>query len=251
MAAIPRRRDLFRLVAATALLLAMACRPPHNPLAEWRPSPNFNPRRPILIVLHHTAYDAFDKALKTLQTANAGGPVSAHYLIGRDGRIAQLVAEDQRAWHAGTGAWNGCHDINSISIGIELDNTGTEPFPKAQIDALLVLLEDITRRNHIPRTQVVGHADVEPVRKNDPSGFFPWDRLAQKGFGLWPDDQLGDPPAGFDADQALRDIGYGLKDRGATIRAFRRHFRCLTGEELDDTDRRMLWNLQQKAVAAR
>lgn len=239
-----------RILGLVLLLGVTACRPPRNPLAEWLPSPNFNARRPQLVVLHHTAGNTFDGALKMLQTRNDRGPVSSHYLIGRDGRIAQLVSEDHRAWHAGTGTWGPYRDINSLSIGIELDNNGAEPFPKAQIDALLVILEDVTRRHRIPRTQVIGHADVEPVLKNDPSRLFPWKRLAESGFGLWPDESLVEPPTGFDPDQALMAIGYNFKDRAATVRAFRLHFRSEPGDVLDGTDLCILHNLHLKVLKA-
>jgi N-acetylmuramoyl-L-alanine amidase len=236
----------IRPIGALLLLATAACRAPRNPLAEWLPSPNFNARRPQLVILHHTAGNTFEGALKMLQTHNDRGPVSSHYLIGRDGRIAQLVSEDHRAWHAGTGTWGPYRDINSLSVGIELDNNGSEPFPIVQIDALLRLLEDVTRRHRIPRTQVIGHADVEPVLKNDPSGFFPWQRLAERGFGIWPDPDPPEPPEGFDPDRALLSIGYSLKDRAATVRAFRRHFRGAAGDGLDPMDLRILHNLLLK-----
>jgi len=210
------------------------------------PSPNFNARRPQLVVIHHTAGKSFDYSLKQLKTHNDSGPVSAHYLIGRNGRIAQLVSDDDRAWHAGTGTWGPYRDINALSIGIELDNNGSEPFSSPQIDSLLTLLEDITRRHRIPRAQVVGHADVEPVLKEDPSGHFPWKRLAERGFGLWPDDMLPEPPVGFDPFQALMLLGYSLKNKSATIRAFRLHYRGDKGTTLDEMDLRILFNLQGK-----
>jgi N-acetylmuramoyl-L-alanine amidase len=250
MPAMPPRRQanpVPGLLGALLLLGLAACRPPRNPLAEWLPSPNYNARRPVLVILHHTAGNSFDQALKILKTHNDGGPVSSHYLIGRDGRLAQLVSEDHRAWHAGTGTWGPYRDLNSLSIGIELDNNGTEPFPAPQIDALILLLEDVTRRFRIPRTQVVGHSDVEPVLKNDPSRYFPWKRLAERGFGLWPDETLVDPPAGFDPFQALVQLGYNLKDKGATARAFHRRFRGEEGSGLDEQDLRILFNLQGKA----
>ena len=242
----PRRRAVSGILGAVLILVPLACRAPRNSLAEWMPSPNFNARRPQLVVIHHTAGKSFEYSLKQLKTHNDGGPVSAHYLIGRDGRIAQLVSDDYRAWHAGTGTWGPYRDINGLSIGIELDNTGSEPFQSPQIEALLTLLEDITRRHRIPRTQVVGHADVEPVLKADPSGYFPWKRLAERGFGLWPDDVLPDPPAGFDPMQALVFMGYSLKDKGATIRAFRLHYRGDRSASLDEMDLRILFNLQMK-----
>ena len=239
----------FRLVLGVVLLLgACACQAPRNPLAEWLPSNNFNTRRPQLVVIHHTAEASFDRALQILRTHNASGRASSHYLIGRDGRLGQLVSEEHRAWHAGGGTWGPYRDLNSLSIGIELDNTGLEPFPKVQIDRLLVLLEDLTRRYNLPRTRIVGHADVDPVRKEDPSAFFPWQLLAEKGFGLWPDEDPGPAPPDFEPWQALQVIGYSLKDPKATLRAFHLHYRKGAGEELDDQDRRILFNLQRKLL---
>lgn len=127
-----------------------------------------------------------------LRGRNSGGRVSAHYLIGEDGARYQLVSDDQRAWHGGAGRWGTITDINSASIGIELDNDGSEPFAPAQIDSLLVLLDDLCTRLRIPRTQIVGHEDVAPTRKNDPGPLFPWKRLADAGFGRWP---AADAPA--------------------------------------------------------
>ena len=150
--------------------------------------------------------------------------VSAHYLIGRDGSIVQLVGENARAWHAGKSWWGGFTDINSVSLGIELDNNGFEPFADAQIDALLTLLADIHQRYHIPAANFIGHADVAPTRKDDPSAFFPWKRLADQGFGLWCDAPLVPAPMGFDVELALTAIGYDPSTPEASRQAFRLHF---------------------------
>ena len=242
----PRNTLGLLALGAAWLLTLTACQPPRNPMAEWIPSPNFNARRPQLVVIHHTAEPSFEVSLRILQTQNSGGPVSSHYLIGRDGRLVQLVADEHRAYHAGGGTWGPYRDLNSLSIGIELDNNGFEPFAEAQISTLLTLLEDLTKRFNIPRTQILGHADVDPIRKQDPSAYFPWELLAQRGFGLWPDDLLPEPPAGFDPWLALRAIGYALKDPAASVRAFHRHYRRLETTDLDDQDRRILFNLQSK-----
>jgi N-acetylmuramoyl-L-alanine amidase len=133
------------LGSALLLMLLTACThaPGRNPLATWVPSNNYEPRRPILIVIHATEQESVQRSLDTLRSRNRGGPVSAHYLIGRAGHRYQLVADDQRAWHAGAGYWGTITDVNSVSIGIELDNDGVAPFPAEQIDSLLVLLEDL------------------------------------------------------------------------------------------------------------
>jgi N-acetylmuramoyl-L-alanine amidase len=233
-----------------ALLVACAPLPPRNPLATWVPSKNHDVRRPVLIVIHFTDQHSVQESLDTLRSANSGGPVSAHYLIGSDGHIYQLVRDQQRAWQAGPGRWGTITDLNSASIGIELDNDGHSPFAVAQIDSLLRLLDDLTKRLHIPRTQIIGHEDLAPSRKNDPGPLFPWARLAAAGFGLWPDATLVDPPPGFDPWMALALVGYTLDDRPAAVRAFHDHFRGVTaGTTLDAEDLRILYNLTQKIEA--
>ena len=219
----------YRWLLPILCLLLGACghAPPRqtNPLAQWEPSPNFDERRPIVIVIHATEQESVARSLRTLSTRNSGGPVSAHYLVGADGALYQLVEDSRRAWHAGGGSWGTIDDLNSASIGIELDNDGTEAFPPAQVDALLRLLDDLCTRLRIPRHAVIAHADMAPTRKRDPGSLFPWQRLAEAGFGLWPQGELRDPPAGFDPWLAMAAIGYPLNDRAAAVRAFHRHYR--------------------------
>lgn len=227
------------LLAATALT---ACNhaPPRNPLATWVPSKNQDLRRPNLIVIHFTEQDSVQQSLDTLRSANSGGRVSAHYLIGSDGKRYQLVSDERRAWHGGAGSWGTITDINSASIGIELDNDGQSPFAEAQVQGLLVLLEDLCTRLRIPRSQIIGHQDSAPTRKPDPGPLFPWKRLADAGFGRWPAADAPPAPEGFDPWTALRLIGYPLDDRAATVRAFRNHYRGQGGTELDAEDLRIL-----------
>jgi len=236
------------VVLAAVLLSACAHAPSHNPLAQWEPSPNFEPRRPVLIVIHATEQHSVAESLDTLRTENSGGPVSAHYLIGADGDIFQLVADDKRAWHAGPGHWGTITDVNSASIGIELDNDGESPFAPAQIASLLRLLDDLCTRLDIPRTQVIGHADFAPTRKRDPGFRFPWRQLAAAGFGAWPTPPLAEPPPDFDPWRALRLLGYPLDEddsagHAATVRAFHRHFRGDENAVLDAEDARILFAL--------
>jgi N-acetyl-anhydromuramyl-L-alanine amidase AmpD len=235
-------------LAATFLLAACAHAPSHNPMATWVPSPNYEPRRPVLIVIHATEQESVGESLDTLRTANSGGPVSSHYLIGDDGHVYQLVDDDKRAWHAGPGHWGTITDVNNASIGIELDNDGEEPFTPALISSLVRLLDDLCTRLDIPRTQVIGHADFAPTRKRDPGFRFPWKQLAEAGFGKWPEGPLAEPPTGFDPWVALRLLGYPLDQddtpgHSATVRAFHRHFRGDEATELDATDAAILYDL--------
>ncbi|MDR0183739.1 N-acetylmuramoyl-L-alanine amidase [Lysobacter arvi] len=239
------------LILLACVLAACATTPPEerNPLAAWRPSPNHDPRRPVVIVLHHTEMESAEAALLTLQTRNAGGRVSAHYLIGDDGALYQLVAESERAWHAGASRWGGVSDLNSASIGIELDNDGSEAFSDAQIASLLRLLDDITARLDIPRHLVIGHGDIAPTRKRDPSALFPWKRLADAGYGLWPRAQVAPVPPGFDPWAAMRLIGYDLRDPDAAVRAFHRHYRGSEDAQWLPGDAEILFDLQQQLMA--
>jgi N-acetyl-anhydromuramyl-L-alanine amidase AmpD len=233
-----------KMLSLAALLLLAACAH-HNPLAKWERSPNYNERQPILIVLHYTAENSVEEALHTLKTSNSTGPASVQYLIGKDGKIYQLVADNKRAWHAGGGHWGTITDVNSTSIGVEIDNNGHDPFTDAQIDSLIVLLHDLTKRLRIPRTQVIGHEDLAPGRKIDPGPLFPWKRLYDAGFGIWPDPSVGNPPAGFDGWLAMAAIGYSLDNHADALRSFRHHFRGIDsqGDELDAEDLRILYAL--------
>jgi N-acetylmuramoyl-L-alanine amidase len=227
----------YFLVALAALLLS-ACAP--IPLrtsstqlsTRQEPSPNFDARRPNLVIIHHTSDATVEEALLTL--TSPASKVSAHYLVGRDGEIIQLVDESARAWHAGQSWWGGVSDVNSISLGIELDNDGFEPFAAPQIDALLMLLADLRQRYNIPVANFIAHADVAPTRKTDPSVFFPWDKLAAQGFGLWCDSPLMPAPAGFDLALALTALGYDPRTPEASRHAFQLHF--MRGERKNQID---------------
>jgi N-acetylmuramoyl-L-alanine amidase len=237
-----------RLVLFCALALLAGCAPmaPQGPTVpvSWQPSPNFDERRPNFVILHQTTNDDAERALRTL--TDPLKKVSAHYLVGRDGAIVQLVDERARAWHAGESSWGGLSDLNSASIGVELDNNGEEPFAEAQITALLSLLADLKTRYRIPDANFLGHGDVAPRRKVDPSRHFPWKRLAARGFGLWCD-APPPAPATFDARVALQALGYSLVDADAAARAFRRHW---TGDdasaELTDADKALLYCLVER-----
>ena len=189
---------------------------------ERHPSPSFDARRPNFVVIHHTGVSGVEGALRTLTDPATG--VSSHYLISRDGRILQLVDERARAWHAGESYWAGVDDINSVSIGIELDNDGIEPYPEPLIAALVALLADIRTRYDIPASNFVGHGDVAPGRKVDPSALFPWRRLAGEGYGLWCDPPYPAVPADVETTLLLHAFGYSVARPDAAAAAFKRRF---------------------------
>jgi len=181
------------------------------------PSPNCGLRRgglkPQLIVLHYTAMPSADAAMARM--CDPATEVSAHYIISMSGNVTRLVSEDRRAWHAGAGQWRGQEDINSRSIGIELDNDGKTPFSEPLMTALEALLRDIMVRWAIPPHGVIAHSDMAPGRKADPGAKFDWDRLARQSLarpaGSGPEPRTIDPAsfralaqrAGYTADVAF------------------------------------------------
>ncbi len=157
-------------------------------------SQNYNERafkNPDMIIMHYTGMQTAEMALKRMCDLNAPR-VSAHYFIHKNGMIYQLVDEKYRAWHAGISCWEGIRDINSRSIGIELDNKGHEfgyhAFPKIQIESLIKLLDSIRSRHKVLDRHIIGHSDIAPMRKKDPGSLFPWHILAHHGHGIHPKD---------------------------------------------------------------
>ncbi|MBY0519467.1 MAG: N-acetylmuramoyl-L-alanine amidase [Sphingomonas sp.] len=195
------------------------------------PSPNFDARvLPItMIVLHYTGMQDAESAIARLRDPEA--KVSAHYVVAEDGTVLRLVAEENRAWHAGKSHWRDIDDVNSASVGIEIVNPGHEfgyrPFPDEQIASVVQLVMQIKDRHQITRGNIVGHSDIAPTRKRDPGELFPWHKLARLRLALpRPTKNLMDPfwtEAGFLL--ALERFGYDVTDPMAAIMAFQRRFR--------------------------
>lgn len=207
------------------------------------PSPNFGDRRGRrveLIVLHYTVLDCAQSLERLCDTV---AEVSAHYLIDRDGTVLSLVDEGARAWHAGAGEWLGEGDVNSRSIGVELVNSGAEPFAEPQMQALELLLRELLDRHGLVPQAVIGHSDMAPGRKSDPGPRFDWRRLAAKGLTVWP--QPGEP-RDFVAD--LRAFGYPEAAPEVLLTAFRLRFRPWACGPLDDSDRALAAGLRRIAV---
>ena len=203
-------------------------------------SPNHGPRRdglrPELVVLHYTAMPDAASAERAL--CDPAREVSCHWLIARDGTVTALVDEEMRAWHAGAGSWGGREDVNSRSIGIELDNDGASPFAAPLMDALEDLLGGILRRWDIPAAGVIAHSDMAPERKRDPGPRFDWRRLARQGLSVWP--AVGDTDGGPSDWSAFRAdaMAFGYPDVAddLLLDAVRLRFRPGATGALDRTD---------------
>ncbi|MBZ9629684.1 N-acetylmuramoyl-L-alanine amidase [Salegentibacter sp. LM13S] len=248
----------------------------------WVGTTNFNLRKPNYVVIHHTAQDSVQQTLTTFTLPRT--QVSSHYVISKNGEIFHMLNDYYRAWHGGIGKWGNNTDLNSSSLGIEIDNNGEEEFTDLQIISLIELLEKIKEKYSIPAENFIGHSDIAPSRKVDPNADFPWKRLAEEGFGLWYDeaevenlkleadffkpnplviglksklntrihflDKLVFPeviPAGFNVENALKIIGYDTSDLEAAKSAFKLHF---VQEDLDKPfgkhDLKVLYQLHKK-----
>lgn len=213
--------------------------------ATDHPSPNFGPRRdgqrPELVVLHYTQMPTAESALKRLCLPEA--EVSAHYLIGAGGTVWRLVPEEMRAWHAGAGTWRGRADVNSRSIGIELDNDGASPFAWPMIRALEGLLAGVLARWRIPPEGVIAHSDMAPARKVDPGTRFDWRGLARRGLSVWPGPG-GDPDAPLGP--SLDALGYPDVPAELRLSAFRLRFRPAAAGPEDARDRALASDLARR-----
>jgi N-acetylmuramoyl-L-alanine amidase len=212
---------------------------------QWIGTTNFGMRKPNFVIIHHTAQNSCEQTYYTFTLTRT--QVSAHYVICKDGTVQHMLHDYLRAWHAGNGKWGNATDINSSSIGIELDNNGFEPFTEAQINNLLVVLKTLKKNHNIPAANFIGHADIAPTRKVDPNRYFPWQQLAQNGFGYWYDTANVKPPENFNAVQALRIIGYDIKDSIAAIKAFKLHFVQQDSlAVITDADKKIIYDLYRK-----
>lgn len=219
------------------------------PLAEkWVGTTNFDLRKPNFVVIHHTAQNSCEQTLKTFTLERT--KVSAHYVICKDGTVHHMLNDYMRAWHGGVGSWGNNTDLNSSSIGIELDNNGFEPFEQAQINSLLKLLAQLKNKYQIPVDHFIGHSDIAPRRKVDPNIHFPWKTLANLGYGIWfepdPNIQL---QSGLTIKQALSIVGYETKDSIAAILAFKRHYRQDSSRLMNQADSSVLSQLIQAKLS--
>jgi N-acetylmuramoyl-L-alanine amidase len=221
-----KKAKLFAKEYATSPVINQAIgKLPISVEKEWIASINFGMRKPNYVVIHHTAQDSLGQTIRTFHSEKAG--VSAHYVVGRTGKVVQMVNDYYRAHHAGIGT--------------------TDPWTDAQINALTELLSYLKVKYNIPQANFIGHMDLAPTRKNDPSRF-PWKTLADKGFGYWYDEYLETPPIDFNPKLALRIIGYDVKNLDAAIKAFKQHYIQSNANIaiLKDNDLKILYSIYKK-----
>ena len=195
-----------------------------NTPVEFDPSPNFfgnfetsERRGQHYLIMHYTTGANIQGAIEELTREDEESPVSAHLVIGRDGRIVQLVPFNRGALHAGYSYWEGKRNINEHSIGIELDNDGYlvpdgdqwknpksddyypleevlikrgwKPtwhdfwlkYPQIQLDTALEVAQVLVATYGL--VDVLGHEDINPA-KHDPGPAFPISDFRKALFGV-------------------------------------------------------------------
>ena len=155
-------------------------------------SPNFS-KKPRLkknikfVIIHYTGMQSEIESLKRLKSRKH--KVSCHYLINKKGKITQLVKDKNIAWHAGKSKWREFKNLNSHSLGIELENKGHQHgysnFSDKQIASLIFLCTKLKKKYSIKKENFLGHSDIAPLRKIDPGEKFPWKKLSNFNLGSW------------------------------------------------------------------
>jgi hypothetical protein len=196
-----------------------------NLSVEYLPSPNHGPRPAGAgvrgVIIHATAgrsergdvewclrskadHDAqYERDLRAFRERDEASPrpfryspVSYHYIVGRTGKVYQLVQESRRAWHAGRSHWMGRDDCNDFTVGVALSHHPDEAkYPAAQLDAAATIVADILGRRGLDARRMAGHHEVSPRRKLDPFPWFPWGHFARAVTDL-----LTPPPDPFTID---------------------------------------------------
>lgn len=163
--------------AAQSLASAMAMSPEYPQASRFEQADGGNyravssPRTINRIVIHITdGGKAINGTVGWFK--NPAAKVSAHYVIGQDGEVVQMVRHNDVAWHASS--------ANGDSIGIEhVANTrGLNPTP-AEYCASAALVNWLCSQFNLPmdRTHVLGHSEADPKtsHKGCPNAVWDWD----------------------------------------------------------------------------
>ena len=125
-------------------------------------------QRPTSIIIHSTNGNRGSTFAGEARFLVNRPDVSAHYLEGKAGQIAEVLPPEYRAWHAGKAT---ADYTNTRSIGIECHHAIGDNWPTMQIAALTWLVQRLMAIHDIPRNRIATHRAVAlpPGRKVDPS----------------------------------------------------------------------------------
>ncbi|MFH9862333.1 N-acetylmuramoyl-L-alanine amidase [Streptomyces sp. NPDC017202] len=124
------------------------------------------------MVVVHVTQGSLASAVQVFQ--DPAHRAAAHYIVGKDGRVTQMIRELDVAFHAGNRAYN------ERSVGIEHEGFVDRPedFTDAMYAASARLAAGICRRYGIPvdREHIIGHVEVPGTDHTDPGEHWDWDR---------------------------------------------------------------------------
>jgi len=168
------------------------------------------------IIMHITTGIAMKSTINTF--INPDNEVSAHLVIGRDGRVVQMVPFDHAAYHAGGGYWEEQGAFNWHSIGIEVDNAGNladgadsvyerrsritipegdyervrywrdykekpwHSFPQVQLEVTFKIVKAL-ERHFRPIQEILEHERISLLTRTDPGPLFPMGKLRTEVLG--------------------------------------------------------------------
>ncbi|MCS6775709.1 MAG: N-acetylmuramoyl-L-alanine amidase [Chloroherpetonaceae bacterium] len=167
-------------IAGVLLTLRPGVGPREDPLPmpyPYIPSPNYDDRPEGVtvncVVLHATVEPTVQGTINIF--LDPAKRVSAHFIVGKEGQVIQMVPVEKRAWHAGPSELDGKPAVNDYSVGIEMvnRNDGVDPYPEVQMQAVAGIIRFVRSRYVIPDERIVSHATVaRPAgRKTDPRNF--------------------------------------------------------------------------------
>ncbi|HAI74408.1 MAG TPA: hypothetical protein DCS28_02050 [Candidatus Moranbacteria bacterium] len=134
--------------------------------------------RKIDTIIVHSSYDAignnsYDVSGTIAEYKSYG--VSPHYLIDRKGSIYRLVEDKNIAYHAGESRMpDGRTGVNNFSLGVEMLTTKKDKLTDEQYTALNLLIKNLKSKYKI--TNILGHNQIAPGRKDDPWNF-EWNKI--------------------------------------------------------------------------
>ena len=144
-----------------------------------RPSPNHGGIiNPNYVIIHYTASSNAEGAISWMQSPQS--KVAAHLHIDMKGNVVQLLPLNVCGYHAGKSEWQGIVGLNSHSIGIELQNTGTQEYTPIQLQQNIDVCKALSQSFCIK--EILGHSEISPGRKTDPGPQFPMIELRKEIF---------------------------------------------------------------------
>ncbi|VVC31143.1 N-acetylmuramoyl-L-alanine amidase domain [Cinara cedri] len=195
----------------------------HNLLfLDPAPAKNYDDRKKgaqiNMVVVHHTEEPTLTA---TKDVLNSRG-ISVHFVVDRDGSITLMVPLEKMAWHTGISYAKildqELDGLNLYSVGIEIVNSGLEPFSEEQMKTVKDLILYLMKRFQIKKDMIFSHSEIGTIiydkdlddytmRKPDPHKLFDWEFLEENGVGLHINNRISPDDAKKEIQEVLYEFG--------------------------------------------